>query len=192
MINKFEEGKWYVLKHNPGWEKRISWNNDGKMDFIKDEKPHLCIKAEPVSAAMPNTYRAVFDGAPTTDLWHWDLTDFEEVSIKPGMKLRVKIRPVGATKLQPGDIVTITRIYEDDNFVEHFVELEGLIGHLFNIRLFDILWDYHTKDDKERDGFVRCKNGHLIMVDGKPTAIYKNNKCLLCGSDKDGNNGKTA
>jgi len=40
MIDKFEVGKWYVF--DAGEDSGITWNPYGKMDFLKDGKPHKC------------------------------------------------------------------------------------------------------------------------------------------------------
>lgn len=55
MIDKFEVGKWYVFDASE--DSGITWDPCGKMDFLKDGKPHQC-------TAIGGTYSmcANFDG----------------------------------------------------------------------------------------------------------------------------------
>jgi hypothetical protein len=53
MIEKFEEGKFYIYKG----KREEQWNKFGQMDFVLDGLPHKCIKSDLIN-------RAIFEDDP--------------------------------------------------------------------------------------------------------------------------------
>jgi len=72
MIKKFKSGKSYKLREE-GFN-HIVWNGDGKMDFLKDGKPHRC--------KIGGRYLASFFDSPSPDrewAFPFSLEYFDEV-----------------------------------------------------------------------------------------------------------------
>ena len=68
MIERFEAGKWYRYK---GKKRLELWNQQGEMDFILDNKPHLCVHGRDGYADFKGDERGDGEG------WWWgDLRNF--------------------------------------------------------------------------------------------------------------------
>jgi hypothetical protein len=69
MVERFEVGKYYrcIVK-----ERRVSWSDAGKMDFVLDGKPRKCLR--------------IYGGATQfeghSEAWFWCNNEFEEVAWK--------------------------------------------------------------------------------------------------------------
>ncbi|MFW9873499.1 MAG: hypothetical protein ACFFG0_10380 [Candidatus Thorarchaeota archaeon] len=84
MVEKFESGKIYRFngKSRPNSQMLgAEWNEDGKMDFCLDGKPHKCNEGN-------NEYASFFDSTDPTTRWCWSkgLELWKEVNEKIVMK----------------------------------------------------------------------------------------------------------
>jgi hypothetical protein len=61
MIKEFKSGRMYVYK---GHSRLNGWNSDGEMDFVLDNKPHLCKKGYGECASF-------FDCENQNFMWAW-------------------------------------------------------------------------------------------------------------------------
>ena len=50
-VIRFDRGKYYMYS---GSLRRPQWNSQGRMDFVLDNKPHLCTKGGLVSVSFEN------------------------------------------------------------------------------------------------------------------------------------------
>ena len=88
MIKGFEKGKWYRYEGDRG----MCWNYDGKMDYMLDGKPHLCLEGSSGLARFKE------DEENTSDdfTWAWgDLYKFYECD--PPIKEVFKPEHIGMT-----------------------------------------------------------------------------------------------
>jgi hypothetical protein len=64
MIKRFEKGKYYKYL---GKERMLGWNSGGHMDFVLDNKPHLC-----VLTSENARFDAGFKEDKSSYIWTWE------------------------------------------------------------------------------------------------------------------------
>jgi len=84
MIKEFVRGRWYRYTG----EKRDYWNSDGKMDFVLDNKPHLCVIGGGPNASFSNKKDINND----YHVWNWshDMDKWEETPAPKTKEVPVK------------------------------------------------------------------------------------------------------
>jgi len=106
MIDEFELGKWYVF--DAGEDSGITWNPYGKMDFLKDGKPHKCTAVRgiyPMYANFDGHTDGPYDGG--TWSFYGDNAYVSEVAVP------------GELQFKRGDKILVTDYEYDNDWLEY-------------------------------------------------------------------------
>lgn len=108
MIDKFEIGKWYIFDAIEYPYGNITWNPYGKMDFLRDGKPHQCTSVSEYGEMLAN-----FDGY--TDGFHVDGTWL----FSGANDYISEVNPSEEGQFKRGDKILVTDYEHDDDWLEY-------------------------------------------------------------------------
>jgi len=165
MIKEFVSGKWYRYI-GPGKGKEedtIVWNENGKMDFLLDGKPHQCKEG---SSSL-----ASFFDSPDPD-WKWafgrSLNYFEEVEMNDEMvqiekleKELARLREIVETKKEKKIVYDRDKLYVGiDRENEPFL-LAGYREYYRFHSFRDTEWGWSSKTASGQEAIDKAVNGRL-------------------------------